>query len=172
MKKIQIFNIPDEVAKANEFLAENPPESVVTVSKGEQCFIFVHFDDNTYPVSYKVAELREFMVNNEKAKLNTTIARGVMLRDLETYEAKLKTAQEELATLESEKAPEDLTKKGIYEWEKTQGEKVMNKKKEVEAIGNSVTNIKNGIEKGKESDDISDLKNELIQKEIDNLLAK
>lgn len=171
MKQIRIFSIPEEVAKANDFLAENPPESVVTVSKGEQCFIFVHFDDYTLPDSYKGAEIREYMLSNEKTKINTAVSRVVAKRDLTLYGDKFKKAEEELATLEAEKCPES-DKKAKYDWEKNQTEKVTKKKQEVSELANSINNIQAGIEKSFDSDAITDCKNQELQNILDGLTKK
>jgi hypothetical protein len=143
MKQVKIFKLPEEVGLANNFLAITPPEAVATLSKGDQCYIVVNYDDQSYPVGYVTEELKGLITSNIKEAMTNEISRDVMGVDLVVYEDKLKQAQAELELMEKEKAPD--SKKEKYDWEKAQGEKILKQKELVTEKENSVNNIKNGI---------------------------
>ncbi len=168
MKQIKIFKVPEEVAQANDFLAKTPPESVATISKGEQCFVFVNYDDQSYPAGYIADELKGLMLSNTKENMTSEISVEVMGVDLVLYEDKLKLAEEELTRLETEEAPV-TSKKEKYDWEKLQGEKVLAQKEIVAELKQSVGNIKNGIQKLGESIVRVNAKKAVLQKKLDAL---
>lgn len=179
MKQIKFFTIPDEVEKANEFLAQNPPEGVATVSKGEQCYIVVNYDDFTYPNAYKAGEIRELMLSNTKTSMTSAISRGVMEIDLKKYKGELEVAQKNQAENDAVVVPMVIGKDGKSKGKEIPDYKVQEAKtkrgnelaEEITKLTDTIANIEMGIKNLTASIARDTIKNDALQAQLDLVTA-
>lgn len=177
MKQVKFFSVPEEIMQANAFLAVTPPESVATVSKGEQCFVIVNYDDQTYPDAYKAEEIRGLMLSNTKEAMTAKITRDIMTLDLDKFQGDLKKAETELATVEAMEVPMVTVKDGKNKGKKildyvVQAEKTIKAtewKAKVKSFSEAVKNVEEGIRKIGESLERFEKKNTALQHHLDEL---
>lgn len=156
MKKIKVFNLPEEVDQANDFLAKNPPEQVSTITQGglfgTKSYIIINYDDQNYPVEYKIEEIRGLILSNTKQLMTNEISMNTSQRDLDKF-------SDELAELEATEVPQN------YDLKKDREEKI---KKYKELIA-SLEQVNAGL---KESSARFVTRNEVMEDYIDVLTTK
>lgn len=108
MKRIAIFKL-SQVNEANALIAANPPEQV---SVAGMFFprIVINYDDQTYPDSYKIEEIRALILSNEKQKMTSLISLGAMELDCEKFKKEVMELEAGIITTPSTKDEYDSNK--------------------------------------------------------------
>lgn len=166
MKRVAIFDTTKEgVILANEHLAQFPPEQVANVEDK----IVVHYDDQTYPNSYKIEELSALMLSNTKEAMTTNIAIKVSLLELSDATEALKDAESKLEELNATTIKgNDKESKELH---KDKKEKVRAYEFVVNGIKERIKNIENGISGLRKTVKNFDNKNKVLAEEIAILRA-
>lgn len=79
MLQVQTFLVPQQQEAANEFLKTHKPDGQINFNKDT---IVIFWETGENPVEYQVAELRELIVDNRKARFQQEVALHVLKAQL------------------------------------------------------------------------------------------